>query len=141
MHNCYYSMLATAENEAPATDVVTMEQTNTDEVILQDSGTAPEAVDGVKSTGKKGKMDPGSIILLVVMFVLMYFILFRGPRKQQKEQSKMRQSLEKNDRVQTIGGILGTIIDINDEEITLKIDESNNTKMKIARAAVSKKIS
>lgn len=136
MHNCYYSMLATAEN-----DVVTMEQNATEEVVVQDSGAAPQAAEEGKPAGKKGKMDPGSIILLVVMFVLMYFILFRGPRKQQKEQMKMRQTLEKNDRVQTIGGILGTIIDITDEEITIKIDESNNTKMKIARAAVSKKIS
>lgn len=75
------------------------------------------------------------------MFVLMYVILFRGPRKKQQEHKQMMQALAKNDRVQTIGGILGTVVDIKDDEITLKIDESNNTKMKIVRSAISRNLS
>ncbi len=80
-------------------------------------------------------------IWIVLMFVLMYFLLFRGPQKQKQERKKLVQSLKKNDRVQTIGGIIGTVVDIKGDEITLKIDESNNTKIKIASSAVGKNMS
>ncbi|KPK44016.1 MAG: hypothetical protein AMJ65_04215 [Phycisphaerae bacterium SG8_4] len=75
------------------------------------------------------------------MLVMMYLILFRGPRKKQQQHKQMMQALSKNDRVQTIGGIIGTVVDIKDDEITLKIDESNNTKMKILRSAISRNMS
>jgi len=75
------------------------------------------------------------------MFVLMYLLLFRGPRKKQQEHKQLMQALAKNDRVQTIGGIIGTVVDIKDDEITLKIDESNNTKIKIVRSAISRNMS
>ena len=83
----------------------------------------------------------GNIILLVAMFALMYFILFRGPKKKQQQQAKMVQSLNKNDRICTVGGIIGTVMDVKDDEITLKIDESTNTKIKIAPGAISRKLS
>jgi preprotein translocase subunit YajC len=71
----------------------------------------------------------------------MYLILFRGPRKKQQRHKQMVQSLSKNDRIQTIGGIIGTVVDIKEDEITLKIDESNNTKIKILRSAIGKNMS
>ena len=49
----------------------------------------------------------------------------------------MLSSLEKGDKVQTAGGIIGTITDLKDTEVTLKVDENTNTKMKFARSAVS----
>ena len=82
-----------------------------------------------------------SWILLGLMFVLMYFILFRGPRKKQQQHKQMVQSLQKNDRIRTIGGIIGTVVDIKDDEITLKVDESTNTKIKIASTAIGKNLS
>ena len=81
------------------------------------------------------------IIFLGLMFVLMYMILFRGPRKKQQQHKQMVQSLVKNDRIQTIGGIIGTVVDIKSDEITLKVDESNNTKIKILRSAISRNLS
>jgi preprotein translocase subunit YajC len=71
----------------------------------------------------------------------MYFILFRGPRKKQQQHKQMMQELSKSDKVQTIGGIIGTVVDIKDDEVTIKIDESNNTKMKILRSAISRNLS
>jgi preprotein translocase subunit YajC len=53
----------------------------------------------------------------------------------------MVNELQKNDRVRTIGGVLGTVVDINDNEITLKVDESNNTKIKILAGAISENLS
>ena len=78
---------------------------------------------------------------LILIFVVMYMFLFRGPKKKQQQHQKMVQSLRRNDRVRTIGGILGTVIDVKDDEITLKVDESNNTKIKVAASAISKVLS
>jgi len=90
---------------------------------------------------KRSPWGGTQLIFLAAMLVLMYMILFRGPRKKQQQHRQMVQSLEKNHKVQTIGGIIGTIVDIKDNEITLKIDESNNTKIKILRSAISRNLS
>ncbi len=92
-------------------------------------------------TGRKNPQAQWqSLIFIGLLFVLMYFMMFRGPKKRQQQQQQMVQSLKKNDRVQTIGGILGTVLDVNDNEITLKIDESNNTKIKVLPSAINKVI-
>ena len=82
-----------------------------------------------------------SLILLGVMFLIMYLFLFRGPQKQKQQRRKLIQSLKKNDRVLTAGGIIGTIVDIKDEEVVLKVDEANNTKVRILPGAISKNMS
>ena len=76
-----------------------------------------------------------------IMMVFMIFMLFRAPQKQKQQRKKLEQSLEKNDRILTIGGIIGTIVDIKDDEITLKVDESNNTKIKMRRSAIGRNMS
>ena len=79
-----------------------------------------------------------SWMLLGLMVVFLYFIMFRGPKKRQQQQQQMISSIKKNDRVRTIGGIFGTVLDVKDDEIVLKIDESNNTKLRVAPEAISK---
>jgi len=77
----------------------------------------------------------------ILILVVMYFLLLRGPRKKQQQHKQMVQGLQKNDKVRTIGGIIGTVVEIKDDEITLKVDESNNTKIKIATSAIGKNLS
>lgn len=74
-------------------------------------------------TPRRSPFGGSSWIFIGLMFVVMYFLLFRGPRKKQQEHKQMVQTLGKNDRVRTIGGIIGTVVDIKDDEITLKVDE------------------
>ncbi len=83
----------------------------------------------------------GQMLWLVAIFVIMYVILFRGPRRKQQQHKKMVKTLKKNDRVRTIGGIIGTVVDIKDDEIILKVDESNNTKIRVATSAIGKNMS
>jgi preprotein translocase subunit YajC len=85
--------------------------------------------------------DPMFMVTMGLMFVVFYFLLFRGPQKKQQKHKKMVQSLQKNDRILTVGGIYGTVVDIKDNEITIKIDESNNTKMRISRNAIADNMS
>ncbi len=133
-------ILAQAENsEAPSTitsQPVTEEETTTTTTVATD----PDGT-GAKPLRKNPLGSYGNLIFLGVMFLLMYMILFRGPRKKQQQQKQMIQSLTKNDKVQTIGGIIGTVVDIKDNEVTLKVDESNNTKIKILRSAIGKNLS
>jgi preprotein translocase subunit YajC len=77
------------------------------------------------------------LIFIAVIFVVM-FLMFREPKRRQKQQQKMVQSLKKNDKVRTIGGIIGTVVDIRDDEIVLKVDESNNTKIRVLASAIGK---
>jgi len=80
-------------------------------------------------------------IPFILIFVVMYLLLFRGPRKKQQQHKQMVQSLAKNDKVRTIGGIIGTVVDIKGDEVTLKVDESNNTKIKVASSAIGRNLS
>ena len=120
-----------------------------------DSGITSESVTNEENAITKVPADPNApmttkqppkspllqYLPLILIFVLMYFMLFRGPRKKQQQHKQMVQSLKKNDKVRTIGGIIGTVVDVKDDEITLKIDESNNTKIKVLPSAIGKNIS
>jgi len=109
----------------------------TEETIIKQPSDANE----LPITTQRRVFEPQTLIFIGLMFVLMYFILFRGPRKKQQEHKKMVQSLTKNDKVRTIGGIIGTVVDIKDDEITLKVDESNNTKIKVVPSAIGRNLS
>jgi preprotein translocase subunit YajC len=105
--------------------------------------TAPGAppVDADDAPARTPSLLGSPIFFVVLMIVMMYLLLFRGPRKQQQQHKQMVQTLKKNDRVRTIGGIFGTIVDIRGDEVVLKVDESNNTKIRIATTAISKNLS
>jgi preprotein translocase subunit YajC len=83
----------------------------------------------------------GMLIIWGLMIVMMYFMMVRGPKKKQKEHKQMVDTLSKNDRIRTVGGIIGTVIEVKGDEVVLKIDESNNTKMRIAASAIGKNLS
>lgn len=121
-----------------ATDAITSEPISEEgEAITTTPGDPNTATGGKKPSGLLD--NPINLILIAVM-VFFVFMMFRGPRKKQQEHRKMVQSLQKNDRVRTIGGLFGTIVEMRDDEIILKIDESNNTKIKIAPSAIGTKV-
>ena len=80
------------------------------------------------------------LIGLAFFFGIFYFVLMRGNRKQQKQRKQLINDLAKNDKVLTIGGILGTVTAVRDHEVTLKVDESSNTKMTFLKTAIQKVI-
>lgn len=65
-----------------------------------------------------------------------YFLMFRGQRKDKKKHAQMLANLKRNDRVQTIGGVFGTVVDARDNDVVLKVDEANNVKMRFNRSAI-----
>jgi preprotein translocase subunit YajC len=72
------------------------------------------------------------MLMLVVFWVAMY----RGNRKEKQKKQDLLNSVAKNDRVLTIGGIIGTVVQVKGDEIVVKIDESTNTKVNIIRSAI-----
>ena len=98
----------------------------------------PNAASGTLARKPFGNMQ---YIFLALMFVMMYLILFRGPRKKQQQHKQMVQTLTKNDKVRTIGGIIGTVVDVKGDEVVLKIDESNNTKIRLSASAIGRNLS
>jgi preprotein translocase subunit YajC len=75
-------------------------------------------------------------LILLGVLVLMYIFTTRTRRKQEKQRREMLESLSKGDKVVTIGGICGTVIDVKGNEVTVKVDENNNVRMKFTRWAV-----
>ena len=76
-----------------------------------------------------------SILAMVVMFVVFYFMLIRPQRKKDKAVKDMLNALKVSDRVCTIGGLYGTIAALNDDTVTLTMGSLQNTIV-IARWAI-----
>ncbi|MHC4290407.1 MAG: preprotein translocase subunit YajC, partial [Planctomycetota bacterium] len=86
---------------------------------------------------RPGILDSPMMLIMLPLLLVYMFFMFRGPKKKQQEHQKMVSSLQKNARVRTIGGIFGTVLDVRDDEIVLKIDESNNTKIRVSPQAIA----
>ncbi|HOB29898.1 MAG TPA: preprotein translocase subunit YajC [Bacillota bacterium] len=70
----------------------------------------------------KGQMI-GSIIWLVVLFAIMYFLLIRPQQKEQKERAEMIRSLKPGDKIVTMGGLIGVITKVEDLSVKVRVAE------------------
>ena len=77
-----------------------------------------------------------SIALLVLMFIVFYFILIRPQRKRDKELKEQMSKLSVGDRVVTIGGLVGFVANIKDNEITISTSAAN-TLVTFTKSAIS----
>ena len=83
-------------------------------------------------------------LLLIGMFVLLWLIVLRPRQKEEENRRKsLLASIKKNDRVVTIGGIIGVVMNVHREaeEVTIRVDETNNTKLRMQLAAIARVIS
>jgi preprotein translocase subunit YajC len=92
------------------------------------------------STGPTTAAPPsilqGPMLPLLLGVAVLYFFVFRAKRNQDKARTQQLEKLKPGQRIQTIGGILGTITQVNDKEITVKVDETSNVKIKFTRNAI-----
>lgn len=80
-------------------------------------------------------------LFLAVMFAMVVFMMLSArsqKKREQREREQMYSGLQKNDRVLTVGGVIGTILSVKDNEVVLKVDESTNTKMTFIKSAVQR---
>ncbi|MFH1128289.1 MAG: preprotein translocase subunit YajC [Candidatus Omnitrophota bacterium] len=76
-----------------------------------------------------------NLVPLILIFVIFYFMLIRPQKSKEKEHQKMLSNLNKNDEVVTSGGIHGTIVNVKDKTVVLRIDE--NVKLEIDKNCIA----
>lgn len=86
--------------------------------------------------GDTASGGPMQIIMLVAVVALMYFMIFLPQKKQKKKDQEMRSSLEIGDEIVTIGGIIGKVVTIRENDIIIETGSDRN-KMKIERWAIN----
>lgn len=89
------------------------------------------------------QMLGGPILPFVMIGVLFWLLIFRPESRKRADLKKMLEDIKKNDRVVTIGGIHGTVVNVHkdSDDITLRIDESNNTRIRVLRSAIARIVS
>lgn len=81
---------------------------------------------------QEGGQEPNmlmSLLPFVVIIGIFYFLFIRPQQKQQKKHQEMLSSLQKGDKVITTGGLIGTIVGVNEETITIKFGEGFKTEV------------
>ena len=82
----------------------------------------------------------GSNMLLFGMLLFFGFLVISTmmqSRKDKKRKAELLSSISKHDRVQTLGGIIGTVADISENEVVLRVDEPTNSRVRVTRSSIS----
>lgn len=77
------------------------------------------------------------LIYIFALFAIVYFLFMRPQRHREKERREMLKAIKKNDRVLTSGGIYGIVTSVGENEVTLKIDEANNVRVRFTLQAIT----
>ncbi|MGI9427346.1 MAG: preprotein translocase subunit YajC [Bythopirellula sp.] len=106
-------------------------------LIVAQEGAADAAADATADGGFPTLPFP---VLIVIMFALFYFIILKPQQSKDRNFRSMLESLKEKDRVVTIGGIHGVVTNVqrDRDEVTLRIDESTGTKIRVGLSAISR---
>ena len=77
-----------------------------------------------------------TVIMMVVMIAVFYFMLIRPENKRKKEAEQMRSSVKKGDKITTIGGIVGTVVDVKENNIVIETS-ADQVRLEVAKWALS----
>lgn len=90
-------------------------------------------------SGAQGGNPGATMFMFAAIFAIFYFLLIRPQRQQQKRQDEMIRALSKGDEVATVGGIVGKIVHLSDDVVTLKT--AQDTRIEIERSKIGRKVS
>jgi len=144
---CLTAASAVAQTTQPANAGPTLQPATPSE------SPAPAAKDAAQETPKEAQTQPADeqqpvdgqgkaqdwtpFLLIMGVFILMYLWMGRSRKKQEQKRRNMLESLKKGMKVTSIGGIKGTVIEVREDEVVVKVDETNNTRLHFARRAIS----
>ena len=77
-----------------------------------------------------------TVIMMVAMLGIFYFMLIRPENKRKKEAEQMRASVRKGDKITTIGGIIGTVVDVKENNIVIETS-ADQVRVEFAKWAIS----
>ena len=103
------------------------------------TGTTGTAAPGVPGTNTAAPSSPfGNQFFLIMMLVIVGMLIFswRGTRRDKKKRESMLGAIKKHDKVQTIGGVIGSVVEVKPDTVVLKVDESSNTRITFSRSAI-----
>ena len=87
-------------------------------------------------TGAAGASMGSTVIMLVLMVGVFYFMLIRPENKRKKEAEQMRGAIKTGDKITTIGGIIGTVVNVKEDKIVIETS-ADQVRMELAKWAVS----
>lgn len=108
-------------------------------------GQAPTMVTGQAAPGATSQpgaaaQPPQSSLMtwlpIILVFVVFYFLLIVPQRREKKKRAELLAAIKKGDRVQTVGGMIGTVMDLRQNDVLLKVDENTNTRIRFSRSAI-----
>jgi preprotein translocase subunit YajC len=105
------------------------------------TGAPPAGGTSAPPAGGGGLFGNQFLLLLAVLMIFMIGATILGPRREKKRREAMLASIKKHDRVQTIGGVIGAIVELKPDTVVLKVDESANTRITFARSAIQQVLS
>ena len=86
--------------------------------------------------GMPSAMDPTFLIMMIGMFVVLYFIMIRPEKKRKKEAEMLRSSMKEGDRVTTIGGITGIVVDVKEDKFVIETS-ADRVRVELMKWALS----
>ena len=81
-------------------------------------------------------MGTGFLIPLLLVGLIFYFIVIRPGSKERKQRESQIKSLKKHDKVVTNAGIHGAVVALDDDTVTLRVDDKNNVRVRFSRTAI-----
>ena len=103
---------------------------------------AEGAADGEGAANGEGGFSLFHMMLLFGAVILCFMMLANGGNKKaRKKQQELLASMSKGDKVVSIGGIKGSIVEVREDEVVVKVDENNNTRMKFSKEAIREVVS
>jgi len=103
----------------------------------QPAPTTTGAATGDPAATPRPAGDPfGMIWVFIPFLVIMILVSVMGQRREKKKRASLMSSMKKHDEVQTAGGILGSVVEIKDDTVVLKVDENSNVRMTFMKSAI-----
>ena len=90
------------------------------------TGTPPPAADGILSM----------VVMFAPFIIIIYFFMIRPDKKRRDERDQLMNALKVKDKVVTIGGLHGTIVEVEKDEVVLLVDAKKDVKLRFRRSAI-----
>ena len=98
------------------------------------------ATDAAGATAPSASGGSVFMIMMVVLLGAMILFSFINARREKKKRSDLLGNIKKHDKVLTVGGIVGTVVELKDDSLILKVDETSNTRITFTKRSISQVI-
>jgi preprotein translocase subunit YajC len=83
-----------------------------------------------------GSQLPGMLLMLGAFALIFWALIWRPESKRRKEREQLLNSVQKHDKVYTVGGVSGTVVEVDKDEVTLKVDAKKDVCIRFRRSAI-----